>query len=357
LFPIWSIPYLRLARRVFSGAGSLASIAYEKEVLCPEESEAIAPAAFLPGQLDRVTQWRRDPWFGQPPISGQIADMISTSVHHPPTIAYHIKSAVLFEGSIYAGKYRYPLHPRIDNSVFMSSRHIPEHLDNGALASTYLGTKFFGHWLADDCTRYLLAEEVARVVCARRSAFEHEKEYQAYFGQNWAPIDCAYIDDLVVYEDSAQNSHKRKRYDVLRSRIRSNFPAITPGSCVYLKRGTTGTSRLIENEAEIIDTLTKRGFVVIDIGSDRLDHVIKTLLGASIVVSVEGSHNAHCIYTSETNSALLMLMPADRFSSTSRSWAACLGIRRYGFVVSSRSNAGYYFPIPDILRTIELINP
>jgi len=140
----------------------------------------------------------------------------------------------------------------------------------------------------------------------------------------------------------------------LRGRIKAHVKPIECGSGVYLKRGNTGESRLIRNEDEIVDSLIKRGFVVVDVGSHPLDYIIGALLSADIVVSIEGSHNAHCIYSSKENVALLMLMPADRFSATSRSWAACLGMR-YGFVVGSGSVAGYYFAISDILRTIDLL--
>jgi len=355
-FPIQSIPYLRLARRIFFGQGSLESVAYEKEIICPEESEIIAPAAFLPGQLDRITEWSKDhdPWFGQPPSSGQIADVSATTVNHPATIAYHIKDAVLFDGSIYVGKYRYPLHPNSDNSMFKLTEHTSNHLDKGALASTYLGTKFFFHWLADDCTRYLLTNEAARVVCARRSPYPHQQEYQTFFRQNWRPIDRAHIDNLILYQDHGQNSHKRKRYETLRERTQSHIQPMDSGNGVYLRRGNTGAVRLIQNEDEIIDSLTKRGFVSIDVGSDSLSHIIRTISNAKIVVSMEGSHIAHCIYSSAKNSALLVLQPSDRFSSIHRSWSATLGLR-FGFVVGSRSNAGYYFPVPDILRTIDLL--
>jgi capsular polysaccharide biosynthesis protein len=122
-----------------------------------------------------------------------------------------------------------------------------------------------------------------------------------------------------------------------------------------LRRGNTGAPRLVRNEDEIVTRLIKRGFVVIDVGSDTLGHLIGTLFNAKIVVSMEGSHIAHCIYSSPKNSALLVLQPSDRFASIHRSWSASSGLR-FGFVVGSRSDAGYYFPVSDILRTIDLLS-
>jgi Glycosyltransferase 61 len=350
--PLPLFPYLRLLRRMFSGRGSLESVAYKTEILWPEERATISPPIFLPGQLERVTESRNDVWF-RTSSSEQIADATSINVTYPPTIAYHVKDAVLIDGSIYVMHFRYPFHPNNDRSVFVATPRVVEHVNIGALASTYLGTRFFGHWLSDDCTRYLLAEEAARVVCLRRSKYQHLQAYQTFFGQDWTSIDRATIDKLVVYQDFSQNSHKRRRYDILRGRIKSFFQVKECGSGVYLRRGNTGATRYVKNEHEIIDGLTNHGFVVVDVMSDKLEDLIGILLGAKIVISMEGSHIAHCIYSLPNNSALIVLQPPNRFSASHRSWSASLGIR-FGFVVGSGSEAGYYFSVAEILRTAEL---
>ena len=89
---------------------------------------------------------------------------------------------------------------------------------------------------------------------------------------------------------------------------------------VYLRRGQSGVPRVIQNEDEIIDALTKQDFVVIDVAADSLDHIIKTLLNAKLVVSLEGSHTGHCVFTIPENSGLLLLQPPDRFCNVYRGW-------------------------------------
>ena len=353
LLPIQFVPYIRLVRRLFSGLSSLQSIAYEQNILCPEEKAAIPPAVFLPGQIERVKDRIKNPW-ANTTSEVEIAEAISTTVTHAPTIAYHLNNAILFDGSIYAGSCRLPFYPKGDKSLSVSMMHAPHHMDTGALASTYLGTRFFGHWLVDDCTKYLLAEAVAPTICTRRSAFSHQQKYQTYFGQDWTPIDRARIDHLIVFQDFSQNSHKRKRYRALRDRIKSHFPSNDRGACIYLRRGKSGVSRVIQNEDEIVDALVKRDFMVVDIESDNLDHIIGSLVKTKIVVSMEGGHIAHCTYTCPEHSALLVLQPPDQFTATYRGWSACLGIG-FGFVVGSIGDAGYYFPISEILVTIDLL--
>src|SRR5262249_3154480 len=141
-----------------------------------------------------------------------------------------------------------------------------------------------------------------------------------------------------------------------KGRMNAHFPR-NPGAAdtyVYLKRGKTGAPRLIQNEDEIIDGLVKRGFVVVDITSESLESILGTLLNAKIVVSIEGSHISHYTFTSPDNSGLIVLQPPDRFIALQRAWAACLDIR-YGFVVGEIASAGYYFPLADILRTVDLM--
>ena len=127
--------------------------------------------------------------------------------------------------------------------------------------------------------------------------YPHLQEYQRYFDQDWVPTDRAFIDHLTIFQDFSQNSLKQDRYWDLRKRISRHFPTKDRGAYVYLRRGRTGEPRTIQNEPKIIDALTKRGFVVVDVGSDSLAHILETLLSAKLVVSLEGSHVAHCTYT------------------------------------------------------------
>jgi Glycosyltransferase 61 len=355
-FPIQAAPYLRLARRLFSGPGSLDSIAYRREIVCSEETAVIPPSVFLPGQLERVIDERREPWFTWQPCSEHIAEATSTVITYAPTIAYHIKDAILFDGSIYVRNFKYPLRSAADKSVFRLTAAKLEHVENGALASTFLGTRFFHHWLTDDCPKYLLAAKGVRQICAGRSAYAHQQQYGAYFGQDWTPLDRARIDELTIFQDWDQNSHKRIRYEALRNRIRAQVFDRNSGSGVYLRRGDTGVARPIRNENEILDSLVKSGFVVVDVSSDNLDYIIASLLSAKIVISMEGSNIAHCVYSLPKGSALLVLQPPDRFRGVHRTWSACLGIK-FGFVVGSGSQAaGYSFSVAEIHRTIDLLS-
>jgi hypothetical protein len=103
-----------------------------------------------------------------------------------------------------------------------------------------------------------------------------------------------------------------------------------------------------------MNALTKLGFLIIDIASDSLVDIIKTLSKAKMVISLEGRHVAHCTLTIPENGGLLILEPPDRFSGVHRAQAGCLGIR-FGFVVGSFGTAGYHFAISEILQTFDLL--
>jgi hypothetical protein len=358
--PIRAVPYVRDIKRLFLGAGSIRSAAFRQEVLCAEERARNQPAIFLPGQIERVTGATllstNSSYTKEIEITStkeiEIAAATSETGTHAPTIAYHIKDAVLFDGSIYHGHLK---HLIADKSLFNAPNSKPRHLKTAGLASSRLGNTFFGHWLADDCIQYLLAEENGPPLCLRRPTYrDHQQQYESYFDQDWTPIDRAWIDHLIVYQDFAQNSLKRARYRILRERLRARVPCGGHSSLVYIKRGESGARRTVTNEEEIIDCLTKYGFIVIDVESDGLESMLSILAGARVVISTEGSHAAHCTFSVPESSGLIVLQPPDRFLSFHRGWSACVGVR-YGFVVGILGEGGYYFSPTEILRTLDLM--
>ena len=350
--PVRAVPYVRLAKRLLLGPGSLEDASFQQEILCRDQKTTIPPPVFLPGQLDKVITQKYDiRGWGRKTREDAIAEVTSTAVTYAPTIAYHIKNAVLFDGCVYIGRFKQPI---AHNSLFISGASEPRPIKTCALASSFLGTKFFGHWLTDDCTRYLLAEKLNTPVCVRMPAYPHRQQYETYLNQSWGPTDRAFIDHLIVFQDFSQNSLKQERYRHLRNRIKAHFTANVGSDYVYLRRGRTGTPRIIQNEQEILDALIKRGFVVVDVGSDELEHIIGTLLKARLVVSLEGSHVSHCTYTIPESSGLLILQPSNEFSAVHRDWAESLGVK-FGFVVGSVVDHGYHFSVLDILRTIDLM--
>jgi hypothetical protein len=110
---------------------------------------------------------------------------------------------------------------------------------------------------------------------------------------------------------------------------------------------------LIGNEGELTDELARRGFIILDVVEDTLEKILSHLVSARLVISVEGSHVAHCCPSLPTGSGLMLLQPPDRFIGSHRGWSESLGIR-FGFVVGEKKGRAAYFDMGDILRTMDL---
>ena len=58
--PVRAVPYVRLAKRLLLGPGSLEDASFQQEILCPDQKTTIPPPVFLPGQLDKVITQKYD---------------------------------------------------------------------------------------------------------------------------------------------------------------------------------------------------------------------------------------------------------------------------------------------------------
>jgi hypothetical protein len=341
--PAEAAPLLRNVLRLFGGPLSIEETAFEREILCPDERAEVRPALFLDGQLDKVTGTAPDTL-----LSRQLDQATRVRAVHAATIAYHLRNATVFDGSIYLGRMRRFVY----DAKFATNKTT---IDFGLAALCNGGAPQFGHWLFDDCLTYLIAKGYERPLCLSTpfGPLPHKGSYCTYFSQDWSPIDRSHVDHLVVFQDHGQNSLKTKRYHALRAKVFKRFPPSEPAKLVYLRRGSAGRVRLIQNESEIQDELVRRGFMILDIVTDSLQTILSNLVSAKLVISLEGSQLSHCCPSIPTGSGILTLQPPDRFDSTHRGWAEALGIQ-YGFIVGDQQRNGTRFSITELLKTIDL---
>ncbi|QND70432.1 glycosyltransferase 61 family protein [Tardiphaga robiniae] len=337
-------PYRRLALRIFQGPGSAHASAVHRETLCPEEKAETWPSIFLPGQLDRVTATSE-----HLPLSAEIESIVAREYTHAPTYAYHISDAVLYRGSIYAGNLRYFI---TEPGRFGRMSDV-EYFSQAGLASTAVGYRYFGHWLRDDCIQYVAASNYGPPLCVRLDLSPHMEQYASCFAQDWSGASQAIVDHLVLFQDHAQNSLKRFRYEQLSSRIAQVFPNNgVRNKLVYVRRGEAGQARLIENEDALVEALVQQGFEVLDVASD-FSTIIRVLRAAKLVVSIEGSNINHFNFCAGPGCALIVLEPPDRFIAFHRHWAECVGVR-FGFVVGTKRGEQYAFSAAEILKTADM---
>lgn len=336
-----------IARRLLRRPAALTDISSRSWAISPAETTSVPEAIYLRDSLDRIegvgVSTTRE---------NELRRIKGGRTEHAPTVAHEIRHAHLLDGSLYKGPWRWllargrrPLYSRGD-CVFEKS---------AALACTYYGSFYFGHWMRDDLSLALAADGIGKPVSTERAAFRHEPRYRELLGVHTAAYAACAFDRIVVVEDFSQNAFKRKRYDELRARLAARIPE-SPFRRVYLRRGAIGAQdpRVLTNGEQVESFLAARGFAVVD--PDRLssEEICRHLRGARMVVGVEGSHLAHAIYTMAADGVVCALQPPHRFNNVYKDYADCLGMR-YAFVIGVPGSGGFMIAEDDLARTLERI--
>lgn len=334
-----------VARRLIRRSLPLAAAAARTWVVHPGQRALRSRAYFLEGQLDRVEgvqeETTRDVEEGR---------VLGSPVEHAPTRAHELRDAVLVRGSVYSRGTRLTLFPGSAlPSVLRSPR---EEVEQAALDCTFVGNRYFGHWLTDDCPLNLLAREYAPPLGVARPPYPQEAGYFELWQLSTLKVDSMRVRSLLVFQDFGQNDGKRARYVALRTRLARCARSLQPRG-VYLRRGTSGVRRVLTNEREIEERLVARGFELLDPAVASPTLVAQACAGAPCIASVEGSALAHGVMNVADGGAIVALQPPWRFNNAFKDYADCLGLR-YGFVVGRRTEGGFRIDPDELERTLDL---
>jgi capsular polysaccharide biosynthesis protein len=192
--------------------------------------------------------------------------------------------------------------------------------------------------------------------------------YLALFGQSPIELGRAHVRRLVLYHDIAHNEHKVRRFRTLRAQVAANRKPKAAGRIVYLMRGKLGGAqpvgtdayrssfgRTLLNEAEIVEALIRRGVIIVCAETLTVPQLIEELLGARIVIGLEGSQLSHGLFTLHDNGGMLAIQPPDRLYNGYMDAMNVLGMR-YGIVVGEKRQSGFHLSPGDLLRTIDLMD-
>jgi hypothetical protein len=302
------------------------------------------PAIALPGQLEKVL----DAPHGDLERQLQVASGARRLMR--PTILYEIKDAKVLDGSIYVGRGRLFLSPHQPSRSCVAQER---DFDEAFVVSSFLGCHFFGHWLKDDLASMLLDVPTERIDVGWPDWADFHY-YSHAFQLDARPVARARFRRLYVADDFFQHLHKAGRFRELRARLAEYSPPRRAGHIVYLCRGKSGVHRSYENEAEVVELLASRGVEILQPEREDTAEFISQLLGAKLVVSIEGSQLSHALFTLAEGGGVLTIQPPRHFYTPHKDWADSLGMK-FGFIVGDETTEGYRINEDDLLRTIDLM--
>ncbi len=340
-----------LKRTVSGGALDIKTLASKTWTLCPAEQAHTPPAIHLPGEIDRiksVSPWRE--------LDAELASIRGGQVHHACSEAHLLEDVELVGAFLYKGA-------AVSQSGFGKrqwrvSGAVPlERYTESHLITSHMGSHFFGTLLLDDYPLSLLPPEGTHRLQMCTQPSQHNAQYRELLELPMSPaVQRARIDRLILYTDFAQNSLKVKRHEVLRAKLRKNCPRTATFSAgVYLRRGRSGELRLLENETQIEEMLAGMGFDIVDPMALTAKEISSRTLDAPLVVSVEGSHLSHAIFSASETATFVVLQPPDRLCMTYKEYTDQMGSMRFAFLVGDRSAHGFTVKPDHLKRLLDLV--
>lgn len=337
----------RILQRL-AGARALTSYAAESIHVCDGDEQSIPPALYPPDETERVT--------GVHEFSAGLEDELHLAtrdhVSHSATIAWRLRNVCLANGVLCNNRsyhrlsfHRPPL--RVTRAEIVS--------DTAAFCSSAAGNDYFAHFLLDDAATALLGEDFGEIRFGGtlRPRGPQTREYLDLFGLQYAESEQSLFRDVWLFTDHAQNSHRRARLSKLRAMLREKF-VDTDDTPVYIRRGRTGTRRMLENEGAIEAQLTDRGFRIIDPEEMTAEAICRLISGSRLVVGVEGSQLAHGVLNLRAGGGLLCIQPADRFNAVYRGFCTSVGLD-WGFVVADGSAERCHVPTDRLMYAIDMM--
>lgn len=323
-------------------------------ILYPSESSVSPEAIYLDGEMEKVTNTLWDYIF-RDSIAGYdyaMKRIRGGMAEHIATTAYCIRNAEILDGYVYKGAMKYCLFSTKVRERLVGPI-VNNKLSQAALACTSIGNTAFCHWITDDLPLTLAAQQLAEPITVARKPYGHEPEYRHLFGIQTPTVTRVKCDELIIITDHGQNKFKRQRYEFLRSRLKVLEPLHSTHG-IMLRRGTSGEQRLLTNETEIEQFLKAQGFTIIDPEKLSATEIVRQVLGAKIVVGVEGSHMVHSIFSMADSGTLCVLQPPYRFNTVLKDYTDCLDMR-YAFVVGKQAPNGFMIELEDLARTLDKI--
>jgi capsular polysaccharide biosynthesis protein len=270
---------------------------------------------------------------------------------------HEFQDAYLVDGSIFLSRMaRIELRSSVERSGLRRFSLLPMspeiEVDDAVLVAGVAGSTWFGHWLEDEVPLQILASSFGLPIAHVRAEYLHERKYRELLTlEHPMRVGTARVSRLKIVEEFAQNPSKARRYWRIRSQLaRTTKTAVDR---VFLNRGSTGTSRTLTNEAQLVARFRAEGFTIVDMATSSLSEILQDLIGASLVVGVEGSHLAHALYTIKDFGQLVILAPAHRAYTTVADIAPFCRIHASMYICTPENDGSFSANIDELLAFID----
>lgn len=341
-------PFLNaLAKSLGHLPADLETMAVDRWTVAPSSGRFVPPAVFLPGHLDRmlgaefgsVDAVARDLQGGFESMEGE-------------TLGFRFRNVDLVDGVLYASTATRHLRERVRRSV---GYRVPTEILSGSLYESWVGNKWFGSWLMEDCLTYSLAEQFGSpATSAPRLEAGHTPAYERLLGIRPRRVSHVRFEELILFQDGPHNDGKKARADRMRERlVATTVLEEHPG--VFLLRGSAGAKRILSNEMAFADRLaSSRGFRIVDPLKSSVDEIIRACAGAQVVAGVEGSQLVHGLMSMPPGATLFVVQPPKRVVSTLKIATDRQG-QGYAFVIAAGGDDEFTVDIDEAERTLDLI--
>ncbi|EKE43413.1 hypothetical protein OCGS_2451 [Oceaniovalibus guishaninsula JLT2003] len=271
------------------------------------------------------------------------------AVTHQATIRYVLKDVLATPFGFFSGLDAFARYGPIRYRDLLTARI--ERREKGFFAAIPVAQRYFGHWVTDALTTRLLRRPDEDLYLPVNPGWPHARQYVELLGIDRVQADFVQFDTLSYCRDIGQNTGRAARLARLRAEVRA-IAGDAGVAGVFLRRGRTGTDRVLLNEDALADALAARGFAITDT-SDDLRGIWAAAGNAPVTVSMEGSHWMNVFLASREDAVHVIVNPADRFNNVAADYVnGTPGLM--ATTVAVKRDGGYVADIDKVLRLIEM---
>lgn len=146
-----------------------------------------------------------------------------------------------------------------------------ERRQSGFFASNPITQQYFGHWIRDGLITTYLKRSHEELYFPSNPAWTHASRYVDLLKISRLAAPYVIFEVLSYCRDIGQNAGRAARLEQLQARVQGLFgDAGIPGA--FIRRGKTGSPRVLLNEDEVAAALGARGFAIVS-STDPLEHI------------------------------------------------------------------------------------